>query len=44
MLIDAGHYETEQFIKEVFLDLISKKFSTFAVRVSMCEANPVFYL
>lgn len=44
MLIDAGHYETEQFTKEVFLDLISKKFPTFAVRVSMCETNPVFYL
>lgn len=44
MLIDAGHYETEQFTKEVFLDLISKKFPTFAVRVSMCETNPVCYL
>ena len=44
MLIDAGHYETEQFTKEVFFELISKKFSTFAVRISTCEKNPVYYL
>lgn len=44
MMIDAGHYETEQFTKEVFFDLISKKFPTFAVRVSGSEKNPVYYL
>jgi len=44
LMIDAGHYETEQFTKEVFLDLISKKFPTFAVRISGSEKNPVYYL
>lgn len=44
LLVDAGHYETEQFIKEVFFELISKKFPTFAVRVSKKEKNPVYYL
>jgi len=44
LLIDAGHYETEQFTKEVFFDLISKKFPTFAVRISKAEINPVYYL
>jgi dinuclear metal center YbgI/SA1388 family protein len=43
MLIDAGHFETEQFTKELFYDLISKKFPTFAVRISKAERNPVNY-
>jgi dinuclear metal center YbgI/SA1388 family protein len=43
LLIDAGHYETEQFTKEVFFELISKKLPTFAVRISAVETNPVHY-
>jgi len=43
MLVDAGHYETEQFTKELFFELISKKFPTFAVRISTVEKNPVLY-
>jgi len=44
LMIDAGHYETEQFTKEVFLDLFSKKIPTFDVRISRAEKNPVHYL
>ena len=44
MLIDAGHYETEQYTKEVFFDLISKKMPKFAVRISTVEQNAVQYL
>jgi len=44
LMIDAGHYETEQFTKEIFFDLISKKIPTFAVRISGVEKNPVYYL
>jgi len=44
LMIDAGHYETEQFTKEVFFDLISKNFPTFAIRISEAEINPVYYL
>jgi dinuclear metal center YbgI/SA1388 family protein len=44
MLVDAGHFETEQFTKELFFELISKKFPTFAVRISTAEKNPVNYL
>lgn len=43
LFVDAGHYETEQFTKEIFFDLISKKFPTFAVRISNTEMNPVHY-
>lgn len=44
MLVDAGHFETEQHTKALFFNLISKKFPTFAVRISTEEANPVNYL
>jgi dinuclear metal center YbgI/SA1388 family protein len=44
LFIDAGHYETEQFTKEVFFDLISKNLPTFGVRISEVEINPVHYL
>jgi dinuclear metal center YbgI/SA1388 family protein len=43
LFVDAGHYETEQFTKEIFFELISKNFPTFAVRISTAEANPVHY-
>jgi putative NIF3 family GTP cyclohydrolase 1 type 2 len=43
LLIDAGHYETEQFTKDLFVELISKNFANFAVHSSQRETNPVFY-
>ena len=44
LLIDAGHYETEQFTKDIFFEILSENFSTFAVRISVVETNPVHYL
>lgn len=44
MLVEAGHFETEQHTKALFFNLISKKFPTFAVRISSAETNPVNYL
>lgn len=44
LIVDAGHYETEIFIKNIFYDLIIKKFSTFAVKFSDTYQNPVKYL
>lgn len=43
MIADIGHYESEQFTSEIFLALISQKFSTFAVRLSEVVTNPVNY-
>lgn len=43
MLVDAGHYETEQFTKDWFYDVIHKKFPKFAVRFSKINTNPVKY-
>lgn len=44
LLIDAGHYETEQYTKEIFFDLLSKNISTFAIQISKGEQNPVNYI
>ena len=43
LLIDAGHYETEQFTTEIFYDIIVKKFTTFALRLSKINTNPINY-
>ncbi len=44
LLIDAGHYETEQFTKELFYDVLTKKFNNFAVHISKVKTNPINYL
>jgi dinuclear metal center YbgI/SA1388 family protein len=43
LLIDAGHFETEQFTKELIVELIRKKFPTFAVLNSEVNTNAVCY-
>lgn len=43
VIADVGHYESEQFTKELFYELLTKKFPTFAVRFSEVKTNPVFY-
>ncbi|MBN1416799.1 MAG: Nif3-like dinuclear metal center hexameric protein [Bacteroidales bacterium] len=43
LLIDAGHFETEQYTKEIFYELLIKKFPTFAIRFSKTITNPIKY-
>ena len=43
-LLDIGHYESEQFTKEIFYDLLSKINSTFAVRFSNINTNPIKFI
>ncbi len=43
LLVDAGHYETEQFTKELLADVIQKKLINFAVLISKVNTNPVCY-
>ncbi len=43
LLVDAGHYETEQFTKEWMADIITKKNPNFAVLFSGINTNPVRY-
>ena len=44
LLVDAGHYETEQFTKELLFDLLTKKFPNFALQISRFNTNPVSFL
>lgn len=44
VIADIGHYESEQFTKEVFYELLTKKFPKFAVHLSDFSTNPVSYL
>lgn len=43
LIADIGHFESEQFTKEIFLEQISKKFPNFAVRMSEKEPKRVFF-
>lgn len=43
LLVDTGHFESEQFTPEIFYELIRKKFPTFAVRLSKINTNPINY-
>ncbi len=43
LIIDAGHFETEQFTKQLFADIILKKNPKFAVQISSVKTNSVHY-
>jgi len=44
ILADIGHFESEQFTKELIYTLLKKKFTTFALFISGTNTNPVNYL
>jgi len=43
VVMDVGHFESEQFTRELFYDLLLKKFPKFAVRLSEIDTNPIKY-
>jgi len=43
LLCDIGHYESEQFTTDLFIELLLQKFPTFAVLKSEVRTNPVHY-
>jgi dinuclear metal center YbgI/SA1388 family protein len=43
IIADIGHYESEQFTIELLFELISEKFSNFAVHCTEVITNPVHY-
>ena len=43
LLVDGGHFETEQFTKELICDIIQKKFPTFAAEIAETQTNSVHY-
>ena len=44
VITDIGHYESEQFTKELLYELLTKKFPNFALHLSEINTNPVNYL
>jgi dinuclear metal center YbgI/SA1388 family protein len=44
LIADLGHFETEQFTKEIFYEIIRKKLPTFAIHISKINTNPIIYL
>src|SRR6201986_4469338 len=43
LIADIGHFESEQFTQQLLYEIIRKKFSTFAVRLTEINTNPVKY-
>lgn len=43
LLVDAGHFETEQFAVDILYSEISKKFPSLAIVKTKTNNNPVFY-
>ena len=44
ILADIGHYESEQFTKNLLVDYLTKKFSNFAIVLSEESTNPIYYI
>ena len=44
LLIDVGHYESEQFTKNLLVGYLTKKFTSFAIILSEKSTNPIYYL
>ena len=43
VVMDIGHYESEQFTRELIYDLLTKNFPKFAIRLSETTTNPIKY-
>ena len=43
-IVDIGHYESEQFTKELIFDIICEKNANFAILYSETNTNPIKYL
>ena len=44
IIVDIGHYESEQFTKELIYDLLVNNFPKFAFQLSKINTNPINYL
>ncbi len=44
VIADIGHYETEQFTKNLLVEYLTKKMPNFAIRLSGSKTNPINYL
>ncbi|MCF6212679.1 MAG: Nif3-like dinuclear metal center hexameric protein [Flavobacteriaceae bacterium] len=44
VLVDIGHFESEQFTKNLIVDYLTEKFRNFAVVLSKINTNPINYI
>lgn len=44
IIADIGHFESEQYTKELFYELLTRKFSNFAIHFTKVNTNPIKYL
>lgn len=44
VIADIGHFESEQFTKELFFELLTEKLPNFAIHLSNINSNPINYL
>lgn len=43
VIADPGHFESEQFTSQLLLEIITKKFPNFAIRLAETNTNPIKY-
>jgi dinuclear metal center YbgI/SA1388 family protein len=43
MITDIGHFESEQFTSEIFIDYLREKFPNFAIHLAQNNTNPIHY-
>lgn len=43
IIVDIGHFESEQFTGEIFYEILSKKFPNFAFHFTSVNTNPIKY-
>jgi len=44
IIADIGHFESEQFTKNLLVEILTKKFPNFAIILSQKNTNPIYYL
>ena len=44
LMAEIGHYESEQYTKEIFYSIIRDLFPNFALQLSKINTNPIKYL
>ena len=44
LVADIGHFESENFVKEIFFEVIKKKYTNFAISFSKIKTNPINYM
>ncbi len=44
VIADIGHYESEQFTKNLLVEILTKNFHNFAIILSQKNTNPIYYI